>query len=467
MVTHSIIKKSQLEGTQRIDAEYYQPEYLENDKVIRNYRNGYKLLGDVLKRRNAITGGATPLGADYLNSGIPFLRVQNVMQNYLDLEDVVYISEDIHNGLLKRSRLKVGDVLLTITGISYGKSATIPTDFSEGNINQHSVKIEVDNNIILPEFLSTFLNSKFGKYQNDRKITGLSRPGLVYTELKNIIIPLVNLDKQRQIRETIVEANETLKKSESFYSQAEELFLEELGLRGFKSEEDLSYVVNLSDAKSVHRLDAEYFQPKYTALISKIKKAKSVNLLELNEICSIRRGDFIDPRYYVAKSRQAYIRIKELPTKGDINMTDSTYIDDNFSGKNLETLLEGDFVFAGIGATLGKTARIPRELKESFYSNNTARFRIRKEWRDKIDTYYLQVVLQSIVCQSQFEQRQAQTAQAKIADEELKTVLIPILPKPTQQKIADLVCKSHESRKKAKELLEEAKKKVEEIIERN
>src|SRR3989338_4943536 len=107
MITYSIIPKSQLEGAQRIDAEYYQPEYLENDKVIKNYRNGFRLLGDLLKRKNTITGGATPLGADYLDSGIPFLRVQNVMQNYLDLEDVVYISEDIHNGLLKRSKLKV------------------------------------------------------------------------------------------------------------------------------------------------------------------------------------------------------------------------------------------------------------------------------------------------------------------------------------------------------------------------
>lgn len=34
------------------------------------------------------------------------------------------------------------------------------------------------------------------------------------------------------------------------------------------------------------------------------------------------------------------------------------------------------------------------------------------------------------------------------------------------QRIADLVQKSHESRKKAKELLEEAKQKVEEMIEK-
>jgi len=49
--------------------------------------------------------------------------------------------------------------------------------------------------------------------------------------------------------------------------------------------------------------------------------------------------------------------------------------------------------------------------------------------------------------------------------EQIKNVLIPILPKPTQQKIANLVQKSHEVRKKAKELLEQAKYKVEQLIE--
>jgi len=40
------------------------------------------------------------------------------------------------------------------------------------------------------------------------------------------------------------------------------------------------------------------------------------------------------------------------------------------------------------------------------------------------------------------------------------------LPQSTQQKISDLVRQSHEARKKAKELLEEARQKVEEMIER-
>ncbi|MDZ4284816.1 MAG: hypothetical protein U1A28_03255, partial [Patescibacteria group bacterium] len=50
--------------------------------------------------------------------------------------------------------------------------------------------------------------------------------------------------------------------------------------------------------------------------------------------------------------------------------------------------------------------------------------------------------------------------------ETIKDILIPILPRAAQQKIAELVRQSHEARIKAKELLEEAKQKVEQLIEK-
>ena len=62
-----------------------------------------------------------------------------------------------------------------------------------------------------------------------------------------------------------------LEKSKSLYSQAENLLLEELGLKNFEQDETLSYIVNLSEVKSSHRADAEYFQPKYEKIVSLIR----------------------------------------------------------------------------------------------------------------------------------------------------------------------------------------------------
>ena len=45
MLNFSIIQKSQLEGAKRIDAEYYQPEYLKLDKKLEEFGKNLKTLG--------------------------------------------------------------------------------------------------------------------------------------------------------------------------------------------------------------------------------------------------------------------------------------------------------------------------------------------------------------------------------------------------------------------------------------
>jgi hypothetical protein len=65
--------------TLRIDSEYLQKKYLQNIENLKKHTNGYSRLNEHIKH---LTGGATPLGAEYQDKGIMFLRVQNIMQNY-------------------------------------------------------------------------------------------------------------------------------------------------------------------------------------------------------------------------------------------------------------------------------------------------------------------------------------------------------------------------------------------------
>ncbi|MDP2638553.1 MAG: restriction endonuclease subunit S [Candidatus Azambacteria bacterium] len=79
---------------------------------------------------------------------------------------------------------------------------------------------------------------------------------------------------------------------------------------------------------------------------------------------------------------------------------------------------------------------------------------------------YLHVFLMSIIGKLQLEKPTTGTSYPTVTDEDVENLIIPILPEAIQQKIADLVQKSHEARKKAKELLESAKQKVENLIEK-
>ncbi len=92
----------------------------------------------------------------------------------------------------------------------------------------------------------------------------------------------------------------------------------------------MSYIVNLSEVKSAHRTDAEYFQPKYGKLIEKIKK--KANIAQLGNIASVKRGSLIPPRFYEETEDTPYIRGKDF-SSGRLGKTSLVYISNEFRSK--------------------------------------------------------------------------------------------------------------------------------------
>jgi len=94
-----------------------------------------KRLGDISIK---IGSGSTPTGGAkvYQDQGILFIRSQNVNNNRLLLEDITFISQNIHDQM-KGSTVQSADILLNITGASIGRSCVVPTSFDTGNVNQH------------------------------------------------------------------------------------------------------------------------------------------------------------------------------------------------------------------------------------------------------------------------------------------------------------------------------------------
>ena len=90
---------------------------------------------------------------------------------------------------------------------------------------------------------------------------------------------------------------------------------------------------------------------------------------------------------------------------------------------------------------------------------------LRLKLKEEVNPDYLALCINSVVGQMQVERDAGGSVIAHWKPEQVKSLIVPILPKATQEKIAELVRESHKARAKAKELLEEAKRKVEELIE--
>ncbi|MBC8232758.1 restriction endonuclease subunit S [bacterium] len=153
-------------------------------------------LGEIAVKLGA---GSTPRGGKsvYQDHGIKFIRSQNVWNNGLRLDDVVFISEEI-NARMKLSVVKPKDILLNITGASIGRSALVPDDFDTGNVNQHVTIVRlVDSEI--RKFAHLCLISPYVQKMIMDVQVGISREGLSMSRLATFLIPIPPLNEQKRI----------------------------------------------------------------------------------------------------------------------------------------------------------------------------------------------------------------------------------------------------------------------------
>jgi len=185
----------------RLDPYYYQPKFEEQEESLLRAKYPVTKFEDIISE---MSGGATPKakGEAYLEkAGIPFLRIQNITKEGIKLEDVKYINDETHNGLLRRSQLKPKELIFTITG-RIGTVAVVPENFGLGNINQHSVRIHLNNGVD-ENFVAAFLNTELGNQMSLRGVSGGTRIALDYPSIKALQIPLPPLSIQKKIAQEV------------------------------------------------------------------------------------------------------------------------------------------------------------------------------------------------------------------------------------------------------------------------
>ncbi|WP_394531816.1 hypothetical protein C1N83_00155 [Priestia aryabhattai] len=155
-----------------------------------------------------IGSGITPKGGSnvYQLEGISFIRSQNVYSDGLRLDNLVFISDVIHEKM-RRSKVQEHDVLLNITGASIGRCAYVPSGFGEANVNQH-VCILRSNGKVHYKFFSYFINSLLGQRQISSKQNGQTREGLNYQQIRAFKIPVPPMAEQEKISNIIESFNQ-------------------------------------------------------------------------------------------------------------------------------------------------------------------------------------------------------------------------------------------------------------------
>jgi restriction endonuclease S subunit len=454
MAVFSIIKLSELEGAKRIDAEYYKPELMFINEILKK-----REIIEIGKVADVVDGpfGSSLHAENYVEKGIPFLRVHNVTEEgLLNLSDLVFIREEDHERL-KSSEALPGDVIITKTGW-IGFATVITDDIKKCNYRADLAKIRLRTTTRLdPYFVAMFLNSKYGRLQTKRLMSGARGDRILAINIKTIVIPYLNNKIQKEIRYIYSLAIEQYKNSITLYSQAENLLLEELGLKDFKPKYEKTYIANLSDAFTAHRIDAEYFQPAYEEVIEKIKNYKNGFVPLLKPVENVK-PDF-DPTKYPDKIF-SYVELADIDSSIGVIHSVNEIKGEEAPSRARRLLKEGDVIVSSVEGSLEKVALVDKEHDGCLASTGFFQFR-------PLDILpeVLLVLSKTIILQSQLKKRCSGTILTAVPKESLKDIIIPIFPLSIQQKIASLVQQSHKARRKAKELLEIAKRAVEIAIE--
>ena len=176
-----------------------------------------------------ITKGTTPpndlISEEYSSDKVPYLKVYNLSFNGELLFDTApqYISENIHNGMLARSKVYPNDVLMNIVGPPLGKFSLVTDEFPERNINQaiaiFRAKEKINPKYLLsalmqPEVLNPFL----------RQAVGIRQLNLSLSQCRDLEIFLPPLSLQNQFADFVAEVDKSKVEVQKALDQTQLLF---------------------------------------------------------------------------------------------------------------------------------------------------------------------------------------------------------------------------------------------------
>ena len=151
-----------------------------------------------------VASGSTPDKTCFVENGVPYIKMYNLRNQKIDFAyHPQYITEEVHNGKLQRSRTDVGDLIMNIVGPPLGKLAIIPTTLPQANFNQAAVLIRPYK---FKEVLVSYLKVYLEEMSEINSIATRGSAGQVnisLTQSQNMRIPIPPLNEVRRIIEEV------------------------------------------------------------------------------------------------------------------------------------------------------------------------------------------------------------------------------------------------------------------------
>ena len=427
----------------RIDAKYYHCDYMVFN--IKNYGEF-----EIKSLKQCVNFFET--GVSNFNDGnikLKRLKTSNIQNGFIlyqDLTDCVVPERD------KKKILCKGDVVLTTYGTgSIGKVAYV--NFDTQIIPDYTIAILRTKKTIDSGYLASFLGSIYGKQQIMRRVIGTSGITLVIKpHLIDIQIPIPSPEIQKYIGDKVRKAEELREEAKRLKKEAEEILNKELNLK------DVEFYIKQTNNKKYSwtesieiedRIDSEFYKPKYRYLsklnnMSELSYYYKISKKRINKNID-RKIKYIDLSSVNNIIEPSDFNTKELPSRAQFLVKEGNLIISTLKGSN-------------------KISIIPEHLNDSVCSTGF----IVIASKSHLTTEYLYLVFSNKVFNMQIERYSTGSIMSGVNHDNFNKMLIPVISnKQIIDTITNKIRKHFRLLYYSKQLIQEAKQDVEDLIEGN
>jgi len=153
------------------------------------------------------------------NTGYKYIRVADMKNGSILLDDIKYIPRDIYSKI-KKYTISKNDIYITVAG-TIGQVGLVPEELHNANLTENADKLVIYSNF--KEFMYYMLSSNFIQYQIKECTTKVGQPKLAIKRIKELKVPLPPLKEQKRIVAKIEELIPFVDKYDAAYSELEEL----------------------------------------------------------------------------------------------------------------------------------------------------------------------------------------------------------------------------------------------------
>lgn len=440
----------------RLDAEYWHPEAIRIAETI-----GQKLsLGDCINIGYRVVYQNTEIlrSEDAQKMRFPkFIQSTDIYSPMIDIDNAGYVCEEDWIRYPK-GRVQNGEILLEVKG-DVKKVAVVPDDFPRkalvsGTLYKFSVNEKINK-----YFLAIYLSCHYGQRLKNRLVSNIATPFISKSELYTIPVPRFDMPVQRKFEDVYLRAFNKQRTSLRIYAEAREFLLSELGLARWQPKHRLAFETNLANARRMNRLDADYFQPKYDAMVEIIKGCPG-GWDTLENLMSVMKCVEVGREEYLADGIP-FIRVSNI---SPFEITEGKYISHALYKSLIRHQPDQGEILLSKDATPGIAYYLRDKPPKMIPSGGILRL---KRKTNDIDNEYLALVLNSIPTREQVNRDVGGSLILHWRPDQVKATIIPMLPREKQTQIRNKIADSFELRKHSNYLLDCAKRAVEIAIEQD